>query len=254
MKKLLFLSLNLALGLCLMAPALAAELESVAKAAAVITVKAGPASRGEDDSGALPGGGGASGLSASPAPAKIEIKINQVINQKGNNPFNPVQPVYNTDGQTFDNAEELAQASGSGSSSGSNGGSGSTDSGSGGVSFGPSSRTSIQNGGVEFWLKPDTNQYALTSWSGFQPAFDNWVSFVAGRINVQTAPAIDFRIVVQPSGAVVVNPGISWHVAPGTHTMTIQEQSTGRQWRINFTNARSADDRITLTIHSVNRL
>ena len=259
MKKLVLFFAALVIGAFLAETAPAAELESVAKAEAVVMVQGAPPSSEDSTAGAS---GGASTVTGAGGTGRIQIKIGQVINVRGNNPFNPVEPVYNADGQTYDNAAELAQATGGGSGSGSSGGSSSGSSGGSATPVGPSSLTSTSGDGVIFYFDPDNNQYFLggsgaAQPSGFQEAFDNWTPgsvMDAGKIRVQTNPASDFRIVVPPAGATVYQNNISWNVTPGTHTMTIEEQSTGRRWQVNFTNARSATDQITLTILSVTRV
>jgi len=245
MKKLFQTALSLALVAGFAAVAPAAELTPVAKASAKIIVHGIPSPPGEDGP-AAPAGGGAPALPGPQFRPKIKIKINQVINQKGNNPFNPVQPVYNYNGRTYDDAAELAQATGTGSG------------GTSGSAVGSNTRTSTPGTGVIFFFNPDTNQYMLGDTgtappAGFQEAFDNWTAGAGSAIAVQTNPASDFRITTPPAGG-IANGVNRWLVSSGTHTMAIRETATGRQWRVNFTNNRDAARCITLTIHSVTRI
>lgn len=165
-------------------------------------------------------------------PGATTVRIRDVRNIRGNNPFQQRQPLLNWNGQVVGSvAELLALVQGRRIAAG-------------GFTCSPS--TATDGSAVIFHIGPATGVCSVST-SGASPPGQTEGFFVANAFTAETGPgrvlaatlvSVDFTLVDVPGGFVPIAAvccSTRFHAAPGTYQVTLRQTSTGRRWRISFT-------------------
>jgi len=184
------------------------------------------------------------------------FKIVKVTNIQGNNPFNPVQPVYNFGGVLVANVDDLMECVRGGTCQGTAGGGGIICSPNSDVSDTASFKDSvgcyIKGNGTICRVEKLPSVADLKYESIFVMYDKSWaMSAVAG-----TDSTSDYKMTKPPSSSSVVWPGGTtvYKVSNGTYTAEVQHKSTGARYRINFTVTNLSGNNVRLTVNSLTKI
>ena len=169
------------------------------------------------------------------------FKVIKVTNIRGNDPFNPIQPVYNFGGVIVANVDDLIECVRGGvCKSGT----------SGGTLCNPQTVTSAAFMSVIMGIATNTNQCGAVH-SPVPAPFNEeafYVFYSASGIIVGPGWP-NFAIVTGPTPS--SKSGSGYLVNPGSYTMVIQYKTTGQKWSVNFKVSSGGSNTVTLTAISI---
>jgi hypothetical protein len=183
------------------------------------------------------------------------FKIIKVTNIQGNNPFNPIQPVYNFGGVIVANVDDLIECVRGGRCSATGGGSiiCSPNTGNSDVANLKDSVGCYIKGNGTVCRVERLPSVADLKYESLYVMYDKtWaMSAVAG-----TDMTSDYKMIKPPSGASIVWPGgnVVYKVSNGTYNAEVQHKSTGVKYLINFTVTNLPGNNVRLTVNSLSRI
>jgi len=183
------------------------------------------------------------------------FKVVKVTNIQGNNPFNPVQPVYNFGGVLVANVDDLIECVRGGVCS---------SSGGGGIICSPNSDTSDTanlKDSVGCYIKGNgticrVEKLPSVADLKYESLFVMYDTLTAKSSVAGTDITSDYNMTKPPSSSTVVWPGgtVVYKVSNGTYVAEVQHKTTGAKYRINFTVTNLPGNNVRLTVNSLSRI
>jgi len=188
---------------------------------------------------------------------EVVFRVVKITNIQGNNPLNPIQPVYNFGGVLVANVDDLIECVRGGTCVSSSTGGGGTlvcspNSGFSDVaSLIESVGCYVKGNGticrVERLPSMGDLKYEL-----FFVMYDT----ISKSVVAATASVSDYKMTKPPSNNPVVWPSgdTAYKISAGTHTAEVQHKSTGARYRINFTVTNLGGNNFRLTVNSLTKI
>lgn len=185
------------------------------------------------------------------------FKIVKVTNIQGNNPFNPIQPVYNFGGVLVANVDDLIECVRGGTCQ-------SQGTGSGSIICSPNSGTSDTanlKDSVGCYIKGNgticrVERLPSVADLKYESLFVMYDNFMAMSTIAGTDSTSDYKMTKPPSSSSVVWSGGTtvYKISSGTYVTEVQHKSSGVKYRINFTVTNLPGNNVRLTVNSVTRI